>query len=75
MKIHYSGGLVIDNKNSRRTYLPGWACCVTGDRAWEIRNNGSYTTEHAEVTCTACLRIIKRASILGLNSKQGALEK
>lgn len=74
MKVHYSGGLIIDGKNSwtgwRRIYLQGWACCVTGDRAWAIRSRGNYTTNPTEVTCTTCLRNIKRAGIYPKNFEE-----
>jgi hypothetical protein len=54
--IHWSGGI----RHSRGERLPGWPCCVAGDRAFAIQREGNMTREPDRVTCRACLRMMAK---------------
>lgn len=54
--IHWSGGI----RHSRGVRLPGWPCCVAGDRAVAIQREGNMTREPDRVTCRACLRMMAK---------------
>ena len=50
--MHFSGG--VQTRGSE--WLPGWPCCVSGEKAEAIEAHGNQTSRAADVTCAACRR-------------------
>lgn len=62
MKIHYAGALRIKKKSGTVVdILPGYAACVTGRAAHQIRLERRHTYEPKLVTCEHCLKQIERS--------------
>mgnify|MGYP001818171654 CR=1 FL=1 len=55
-KIHWAGGLTLP----RARMLPGWPCCCCGRKADDVRRQGNQTWDIGEVTCKACLKLMKK---------------
>lgn len=54
--IHWAGGV----RHAHGTWLPGWPCCCSGDRAERIAAAGNQSRCPSEVTCRRCLATMRR---------------
>lgn len=72
MKIHYAGGLKIYRNGGVTEMLRGWASCVSGDRAYSIREQGNFTYNKENVTCKSCLKNMKAAGVAGIEELERA---
>jgi hypothetical protein len=60
--MHYANHLEIPLKGGGvSTRLAGWPACVSGDRAYSIKQTGRMTYQAAEVTCKPCLKLLEAA--------------
>lgn len=56
IKTHYAGEIIF----SGGIRLPGWAACCSGDKAVQIREQGSHSYDERDVTCNSCLKMIQK---------------
>lgn len=69
--LHYSGGVVYRSRGGIVEMLPGWAACVSGQRAYAIADSGMQTRDRAAVTCKRCRDLIARDAALAAAPASG----
>ena len=54
--MHWVGGV----QTQRAQYIAGWVACCSGDKCRKLTAEAATTVVVGEVTCRACLRVMRR---------------